>query len=375
MRILSALLILFAPLAALAQDAIDETVVFRAGEDGYHTYRIPAVMVAPSGDVLAFCEGRSSRSDHAENDIVMKRSTDAGKTWSAMTVIAEDGDNCLNNPCVVTDRSTGRILLMFQRYPEAYDERTVEPGVEGDKIVRTWLMHSDDNGATWSEPRDVTRNTKPAYATSVASGPGNGIQLRRGAFAGRILMPFNHGPYGDWKVYAALSDDGGKTWTYGLDAVEGTPGHANEVQFVEVIPGFVRLNARSFGGAKLRKTTLSIDSGLSWTAPLTDVADLPDPSCMGSTIRYSDPLDGEAPILLYSGPNSTTDRVNGTIWASYDEGQTWGNAIQVHDGHFAYSHLVRLPDDRVGCLYETGDAHPYERIVFARMSPDWLEDR
>lgn len=373
MRHLIMLLTLVLPCVAFAADTIEATTVFQSGEGGYHTYRIPAALVTPSGDVLAFCEGRSAVSDHAENDIVMKRSTDQGKTWSALTVVAEDGDNCLNNPCVVTDRSNGRILLMFQRYPEAYDERTVEPGLEGDKIVRTWLMYSDDNGKTWSAPRDVTQNTKPANATSVASGPGNGIQLRRGAFAGRILFPFNHGPYGSWKVYSVLSDDGGETWTYGIPAVEGTPGHANEVQFVEMVTGFVRLNARSFGGAKLRKTTLSIDSGLSWTVPLMDVPDLPDPSCMGSMIRYGDPMDGEKPTLLFSGPNSQDKRVDGTIWVSYDEGQGWSNPQLVHEGHFAYSHLVRLPDGNVGCLYETGNAGPYERIDFARVSPDWLE--
>jgi len=359
--------------SANTQPAIETAPVFRAGEDGYHTFRIPAAVVAANGDVLAFAEGRSSRNDHANNDLVMKRSTDNGRTWSAIERVASDGSNALNNPCVLRMRDSGRILLMFQRYPNGYDEHRVKPGITGEKIVRTWVMHSDDHGASWSDPRDVTRDTKPAWVTSVAGGPGNGIQLRRGPFAGRILMPFNHGPYGDWRVYAVFSDDGGETWSYGMDAVNGTPGLANEVQFIENTLGFVMLNARSFDGAPLRKTTFSIDSGLSWTAPLQDIPDLVEPSCMASMIRYSDPLDNEPSVLLYSGPRHETKRVNGTLMQSQNEGRTWTEVITLHEGHFAYSHLTRLADDTIGCLYETGEAHPYARIAFARVPASTLD--
>jgi sialidase-1 len=298
----------------------------------------------------------------------MKRSSDNGVTWSPLKVVAEDGAASLNNPCAITLRDSGRILLVYQRYPPGLNERSVVPGLEGDKIVRVLLTYSDDHGETWSAPRDITRDAKPASrVTSVASGPGNGIQLRRGAFAGRILFPFNRGPYGEWEVYSVYSDDFGESWSYGIQAVEGTPGRANEVQFVETTSGFVQLYARSFNGAKRRKSTFSIDSGLSWTIPTFDVMDLTDPSCMGSVIRYSDPLDGEPSVLLYSGPNHESKRLSGTIWESRNEGQSWQMKTVVHAGHFAYSHLVRTPDDKIGCLYETGENSPYEQIAFARI--------
>lgn len=358
--------------AALAAEP-EFTDVFVGGEEGYHTYRIPAVTVAQNGVVVAFAEGRSAGKDHAENDIVLKRSADGGRTWSALRVLAEDGENALNNPCVVVLRESGRMLLMFQRYLRGYDEHKAEPGHEGDKIVRTWLMHSDDHGMTWSAPRDITAQTKrPVYVTSVAAGPGNGIQLRHGQHAGRILMPFNQGPYGDWKVYAAISDDLGETWRYGDIAPEGSPGMGNEVQFVELSDGRVRLNARGMDGGYLRKTAISDDGGMTWSPLVADPA-LIEPQCMGSVIRQRNADGTEGPIL-YSGPATQRRRINGTVRVSEDDGETWPISRTLHEGHFAYSHLVALADGSIGCLYETGARNPYEKIVFARFTLDWLSD-
>lgn len=358
--------------AALAEPEFAD--VFVGGTEGYHTYRIPAVAVTQNGVAVAFAEGRSATKDHAENDIVLKRSTDGGRTWSALRVLAEDGENALNNPCVVVLRETGRMLLMFQRYPEGFDEHKVVPGVEGDRIVRTWLMHSDDDGLAWSPPRDITAQTKrPTHVTSVATGPGNGIQLRRRPHAGRILMPFNQGPYGDWKVYAVISDDLGETWRYGAIAPEGSPGLGNEVQFVELTDGRVRLNARSMDGGNLRKTAISDDGGMTWS-PLIADSGLPEPQCQASIIRYRDPTGLEGPIL-YCGPGTQRRRVNGTVRLSNDDGETWPASKMLYEGHFAYSHLVALKDGSIGCLFETGAQNPYEKIVFARFSLDWLRDK
>jgi hypothetical protein len=80
-----------------------------------------------------------------------------------------------------------------------------------------------------------------------------------------------------------------------------------------------------------------------------------------------DPLDGEPSILLYSSQGSTEKRMDGTLYASVNEGQSWYIQYPIHAGHFAYAHLVRTPDAAIGCLYETGANGPYERIVFARI--------
>lgn len=346
----------------------EESDVYVSG-DGYPTYRIPSVVVTRNGTLLAFAEGRASQSDASQNDLVLRRSVDGGRSWTPIVVVAEDGANVLVNPTAVVIEDTGRVLMMYQRYPHGFHERDVEAGYAGDRICRSYVMRSDDEGVTWSEPRDITRSVKrPTGATSIASGPGVGIQLRNGPHAGRIIMPFNEGPWGAWNVYAVYSDDGGVTWQYGETAPEGPPGRPNEVQMVERADGSVLLNARSIGGAKCRKTAVSTDGGQTWTR-LSDVEVLIDPECQGTIIRYGAPGNIGKDTLLFANPASAEHRVNGTVRLTYDGGETWPVARTVYPGPFAYSCLTMLPDGTIGLLYERDG---YERITFARFNLAWL---
>ncbi len=349
------------------------TDLFASGT-GYASYRIPALLATSAGSVLAFAEGRVVASDHAQNDIVMRRSADGGNTWAPMVVLDDDGANSLNNPCVVQVREgphTGRILLMYQRYPEGCHESCVVPGYVGSNVCRSFVMHSDDDGLTWSARREVTQEVKrPTIVTSIAGGPGVAIQKRRAPNQGRLIVPFNQGPAGAWKVYAAYSDDGGDSWAWGAVADDTlTAGVGNEVQMVELEDGSLLLNARNYGGTSHRKVARSFDGGLSWT-PLADELELIEPGCMASVLRYTDSLDGYlTPRLLYAGPNSTTSRVNGTIHVSYDEGETWPVSRSIYPGGYAYSVLGVMPDGRIGCLFERDG---YARITLARLDLDWL---
>lgn len=338
--------------------------VFINGTEGYHTYRIPSVVCTPSGILIAFAEGRVSLSDHAQNDLVMKRSTDGGFTWEPLVVLDQDGENSLNNPQAVV-LSNGDILLMYNHYPKEGGEHYVKPGIEGNDICRIRLIKSKDDGKTWSPPRDITAQAKrPTWVTSAASGPGIGIQLTRGPHKGRIIMPFNQGPYHKWKVYTVYSDNSGKSWKYGEVAFEDSPGQGNEVQMVELSDGSVMLNARNEGGNKLRKIAISHDGGQNWSG-LTDDPNLPEPQCMGSVLRYSFPGENHPSIILFSNPASQTARENGMLRISYDEGKTWPESKQIYSGAFAYSCLTRLPDGTVGVLFE---ADGYKRITFSRMT-------
>ncbi|MBI1839908.1 MAG: exo-alpha-sialidase [Verrucomicrobia bacterium] len=371
---LSAVLVLLL-LGAFQGVAEDRTVpsalvdVFVGGEGGYPAYRIPSLLATKRRALLAFAEGRASLLDHAENDIVMKRSLDGGRTWSGLRVIAEDGANALNNPTAVLDRRTGRVLLMFQRYAKGFDEHKAAPGLDGPRICRTFIIHSDDEGESWSKPRDITAQVKrPVEATSTASGPGVGIQLERGPRAGRLVMPFNQGPPGQWKVYVVFSDDGGESWLYGDTAPEGTKGHANEVQCVELMAGSLMLNARNQGGDRLRKVAVSHDAGQTWSATWNDVL-LIEPVCQASLVRIPTEGNRSPGTLLFSNPASQSARTNGTIRLSRDEGKTWPVSRVLYSGSFGYSCLAPLPKGWVACLFERDGM---TRISISRFHQDWL---
>ncbi|MGI9428493.1 MAG: sulfatase-like hydrolase/transferase, partial [Bythopirellula sp.] len=176
------------------------TTVFEKGDGAgtRHGYRIPALTVSNKKTILAFAERRVGLHDHAQNDIVLRRSTDLGKTFGTQIVVQEDGENVLVNPCVVTLPS-GRILMMYQWFKAGYHARAgkqmklLDPGLEGPTVSHTFVTHSDDDGLSWSIPRDVTHATKRAKVNSTATGPGIGIVLTRGEHKGRVIMPTNEG--------------------------------------------------------------------------------------------------------------------------------------------------------------------------------------
>ncbi len=334
---------------ALAGEPVD---VFVGGTAGHAVYRIPSVVRLQDGRLLAFAEARGSQSDNGENDLVLRTSDDGGATWAAMRTVLDEPGRSLNNPCAVQlsgGAHAGRVLLMFQSYPTGKGEGEVAAGHDGPDACRTLLLHSDDRGATWSAPRDLSREVKrPAPVTSVATGPGVGIQLRAGEHAGRVVMPFNEGPQGKWRVYCAYSDDGGDRWSIGEVAPDGGGGRANEVQVAERTDGSLVMVARQFWGGSRRKAAESRDGGRTWSR-LRAVPELVDPSCMGGLATVDAP---DARLLVCTGPDSEKSRTDGAAWVSADGGATWPRKVPVHAGSFAYSVPVPLGGTRVGVLFE-----------------------
>lgn len=384
MRLISILLIAYVSLAFLespAQTGTSEqpyyTDVFVSGKDGYHTYRIPALLVAKNGTLLAFCEGRkNSRRDYGDIDLLLKRSDDGGKTWSNQQVIWDEGTNTCGNPCPVVDQATGTIWLLMTWNRGDDDENAIKKGA-GKDTRRVWVSRSEDNGITWSKPSEITNTVKQPHWRWYATGPGVGIQLQQGPWKGRLVIPCDHSaipsqsdPNG-YNSHVIISDDHGKTWKLG-GVIRPM---VNECQVVELTDGTLMLNMRNYDRSKTtRALASSSDSGITWSQVVHDPA-LIEPLCQASFLRYSWPdADGKS-RLLFSNPASTNKRVEMTVRLSYDEGKTWPVSKLLYTGPSAYSCLATLPDGDIACLYEAGQEHSYEEIAFARFSIDWLTSK
>jgi sialidase-1 len=344
------------------------TEVYQAGEAGYHTFRIPSLIAARNGTLLAFAEARrEGAADAGDIDLVVKRSRDGGRTWSPALVVGDNGPNTFGNPCAVLDRTTGTIWLLTTQNRGTDREKDIVAGTsQGTRTV--WAMKSTDDGETWSAPAEITASVKRPDWTWYATGPGVGIQTT----GGRLVVPGNHAEAGTdvHRSHIVYSDDGGDHWTLGASADAGT----NESQVVELAGGRLMLNMRNHPPKpeNFRMVAISGDGGLTLSAATPDRA-LVEPPAQASIISLTAGRSGARRRLLFANPASTK-RERLTVRLSEDEGATWPIARVVHEGPAAYSSLMALPDGSVGLLFERGDRSPYERITFARLTVDWLAD-
>jgi sialidase-1 len=348
--------------------SLRETEVYVAGEGGYHTYRIPAMIVTAKGTVLAFAEGRQAGATDSGNiDLVLKRSHDGGASWSALQVLVDNGPNSASNPCPVIDRKTGTIWLLSTRNLGTDRESDIIAG-KSKGTPTVWAMKSEDDGLTWSPPVEITTSVKDKSWTWYATGPGIGIQTKDG----RLVIPANHAEYpgGDHRSHLFFSDNGGATWTLGGSADPGT----NESQVVELTDGRLMLNMRNHPPkpVNFRMVATSRDGGRTLSSARPDPALIEAPA-QASILRYPAPGPTGRNLILFSNAASSM-RERLTVRASYDDGSTWAAARVVHDGPAAYSILTVLPDGLVGLLFERGDKSPYEKLTFASFPLAWLTD-
>jgi sialidase-1 len=358
--------------------ALTQTQLYISGQNGHHTYRIPSLAVTTAGTVLAFCEGRKqTRSDTGDIAMLCKRSTDGGRTWSEQRVVWDDLGHTCGNPCPVVDRRTGTTFLWMTWNRGDDHEREIIDLTSKD-TRRVYLTRSTDDGLTWSDPIEYTDQLKRPDWTWYATGPGAGIQVARGPHAGRLVIPCDHIEAGTQQRYSHVfySDDGGATWALG----ERTPQPGvNECEVIELTNGSLMLNMRNADRSQTRrKVSVSADGGESWGEIVDDPA-LIEPICQASIRRYSWPSirrvswpEEEGDRVLFSNPAHAEARCNMTVRLSEDGGATWPHARVLHPGPAAYSCLAVLPGGDVACLYEAGEEHPYEAIVYARFSLAWL---
>lgn len=352
--------------------------IYKKGDNGFDTYRIPAVVQTPQGTILAFAEARKhSKSDTGDIDLVVRRSTDGGRTWGDIITVWDDGANVCGNPAPVVDRTTGRILLLSTWNDGTDHERHIHDRTAKD-TRRVYLLYSDDEGLTWSAARELTPSVKKADWTWYATGPCHAIQLRKGKHKGRIVVPCNHGVFRDGKPdgsqsHVIYSDDGGASWAIGGDADRD----GNESTVAELRNGDLMLNMRgprSKGRAEngsCRLMAVSRDAGLTFEPNYYDRA-LTEPVCNGSMVNYT-PKGRLTGKLLFSNPDHPTKRRDMTVKISRNSGKSWEVAYKLCDIAAAYSDMVVLPGGDVAVMYETGEQTVYDRIDFSVIPAEVFE--
>jgi sialidase-1 len=360
----------------------DEAPLFVSGQQGYHTFRIPALAVTNEGTLLAFCEGRVHDShDSGEIRLIVRRSFDGGRTWGPLQVVADAGRDTAGNPAPVVDQSTGVVWLPFTQNLAEGPEALI---VEGKAPRTVWLTHSDDDGGTWADPIEITQDVKLPTWTWYATGPGHGIQLASGRMvvacdhvqgtneeylsSGFHALPGFHATKGH--SHLIYSDDHGASWYIGGIAQAGT----NESCVVEAVDGSLYLNCRNYSveHEHQRAFAWSRDQGATLGEFGWD-SSLPEPICQASLARLSTASEHGRNRVLFSNPASDA-RENMTVRLSYDECATWGQGKALYRGLSAYSDLCVLPGMTICCLYERGTAGLYETLTLARFDLDWLTD-
>ncbi len=319
-------------------------------------YRIPSIVTAPNGDLIAAIDERVPNGNdlNQNNDIniVVRRSADNGKTWSAIERIVDFPlGKSGSDPSMIVDDVTKEIFL-FYNFMDLDNEKNA------------YYLHyvkSADNGKTWSKPVDITSQiAKPEWKNDfkfITSG--TGIFTRTGKLL-HCLVNLNRG------LYVFGSNDHGKSW-YFID----TPiKPADESKIVELVDGSWMINSRVNDKKGVRYVHVSVDEGKTWESRPESA--LIDPGCNGSIIRYTSINDGyKKNRLLFSNAKMGKGRKNMTVRISYDEGKTWSEGKTIYPGSSAYSSLTILKNGDIGLFFEKEE---YTENPFLSFSLKWLTD-
>jgi|SRR5665647_577209 len=357
--------------------SVSEQTLWKTGEGNYKGYRIPSVVVSTKGTLIAFAEGRNDGGDSGDIDLVLKRSTNNGKSWSKEILVWNDALNTCGNPCSVVDEETGRIWLFMTWNNGADSESNIINKISTSSRI-PYICYSDDDGLTWSKPIDLAQTCKDSSWGWYATGPGFGIQLKNGKYKGRLVIPANHtyddpkgivrkGPY-SYGAHVLISDDHGKTWRISTSIRPG----CNESQVTELSDGTLLMNMRSYNGKSSRAISLSSDGGEIWS-PIEHDYQLVESICQASILNYG--IYKKKQIQFFSNPAVTVGRTHMTIKYSENDCQDWAGSTLIDANPSAYSCLVKLPNGNVGIFYETGIKKAYESIRFTSFRPGKLMNK
>jgi len=333
-----------------------------AGQDGVHTYRIPALATTKKGTLLATYDVRRRAGGDLPGDIDvgLSRSEDHGRTWSDMIIVMDMGDDPkwaydgVGDPAILVDEQTGRIWIAATWSHGKRSWHGSGPGMTPEETGQVMLAYSDDDGRTWSKPINITEQVKIPEWHFVLPGPGRGITMKDGT----LVFPAQ---YRDaQKVPHSTiftSQDRGQTWRIGA----GVKTNTTEAQVVELANGELMINCRDDRGG-WRSVYTSNDLGATWKEHPTTRNTLAEPVCNAGLLRIGN-------RLYFSNPPQARGRYNLTVKVSEDMGMTWPEKwhLLVEERDAQYSSLSPTADGALGLLYER-QGH----ILFVRIPLDAL---
>ena len=347
------------------------TLLFQPGDYNSTNYRIPGVITAKDGSIVAVTDKRKyNQGDLPEDiDIVCRRSTDGGHTWSEPYTIAQGtGYNHGFGDCVLawTNDDNG-LIAGFVGGVGLWNSTPSNP-------IRSYIARSYDNGQTWTEPEDITdfifgsNCVAPEHRTWRASffGSGNGLITSTGRIM--FVAAIRETTAQSLSNYAVYSDDNGITWhVSGRASVSG-----DEAKVTELVDGRILMSIRHNGK---RWYNISNDGGETWQSSTSTWNDITAPACNGDMIRYTSVNQGfNKNRLLHSVPFGSS-RTDVSVYISYDEGETWPVRKCIVPYSSAYSSLCVLPDGTIGLYVE--EEYPGNSgysTVFYNFSLEWLTD-
>ena len=321
-----------------------KSTIFKQNTDGHKIYRIPAIVRSAKGTLLCFAEGRTNGpDDNGDIDMVVKRSTDGGKTWGSLILIDDAGTDRYGNPVPIA-LGNGRIVLVYGW--------SVASSSMSSKV---FVVFSDDDGLTWTGKKEITNQIIAQKQSIYMTGPVHGIVKQLAPAKGRLLVPlYGSGAGGsDCVIY---SDDNGVNWTHG----GWVPGGGGEPTVAERGDGSILLNTRNYKSSdSFRYQSVSADGGTTWgPATVTSLIE-PGNGCQGALLTYELGSSAKDTKILFSNPSHSSSRRHGSVKLSLDGGLTWGRmfrytADSTSDMYSSYSDLVLLGGTKIGVAYEAG---------------------
>lgn len=328
---------------------IARVLLFDKGDDGSKFYRIPAIVTTNKGTLVAVADKRIEHNGDlpAKIDVVVRRSSDGGKTWTPIqTIVKHNHEGGYGDPALVVDKKTGH-LLCIATHGEGLNT------ANANSHARIVVMRSTDDGHSWSTPQDITASiftndpagNAPIKGVTAFATSGRALQLKSGRLM--FVLVVRHKldwPWTNLRNYAIYSDDHGHSWTCSGACVTD---YGDEAKVAQLSDGRVLMSIRN-PKRDGRMFSISTDEGLTWS-PCVTQPQLTDPACNGDLISAK---IGGRQMLLHTICDDPKDRRNVTLFGSYDNGENWTRLRAICPTGSAYSSITVLRDGSIGTLVE-----------------------